>query len=308
VFDLQAHLDDSWDDDVLCLTAAVAPLAKWGEIDGQWRAILEAPLPDKPCLLEFKAADCHHRTGVFRAPEWRQSSERLSVRDRLLDEVVVQHGLVSLGVAIDVDAFKTLQSERRILRQGYNHPHYLAFGALLQVLFIMQAGINIHPHFPAEPPEDALAGVRLVHALAQEHGSDFKIGLVVDRNEQRAHQVLEIFNFFKQEYPHLPLAELAFGDSVEHPGIQAADLMGYEVRRHFAEAVLGRRHSRSDTLRWPLGLDRVGRVRPDALHVVYFDAARLRRTADSFEEQRRGDFSSLIRDALEATSSGWQGH
>jgi hypothetical protein len=273
VFDVQGYFDESWDDQVLCVTVVCAEIPKWEPLESAWKEVLR----EEGDLTEFKSADCHHRKGVFRDARWRPSHERLRVRDRFIDATAAG-GLVAICIGVDVTAFRAAQARRPILdRSGYNHPYYLAFATAMQSLVMVQAVMNVLPHVSAPSTPEEFAA-----ALA---ASPYRLGLVVDRNDQRKHQVLEIFNDFKDTYANFPVGELAFGDSIEHPGIQAADLIAYETRMYLADFLYGRQ--RSDRDRWPGGFKLlVERSRQSAVTISYYDADNLRFTEESFKGQR----------------------
>ena len=101
--------------------------------------------------------------------------------------------LFTVGASIDMAAFNKVRDTRPILRKTYAHPYYLAFGAILVGLAFTQAIVNIWPHLPEEEPSgNRLADVKTVRAVASAHAMDFRLGILADRNDQRAGRLLEI--------------------------------------------------------------------------------------------------------------------
>jgi hypothetical protein len=294
VLDLYAHLDDSWDERFLCLTSVLAPIHAWSGLEAAWTDALRSCRDGS--LKEFKAESCRHGNRAFQG--W-PGNERLELRDLLLERASAAP-LFTVGASIDMAAFNKVRDEQPILGKTYAHPYYLAFGALLVGLAFTQATVNIWHHLPEQGPSgDFLADVRTVRAAASTHAMDFRLGILADRNDQRAGRLVEIFNYFRDRHEprRLPLRELVFADSMESPGIQVADLVGYEIRLFLLDFLYG---GRGDATKWPSGLHRmIEPDRPNAVHIVHFDEERLRSTADSFVAQRRGDVRSIVESMTE---------
>ena len=293
VFDLQAHLDDSWDERFLLLTSVVAPIHAWSALEAAWMDALRRP---DGSLKEFKGENCRHGNRAFR--NW-PGNERLALRDLLLD-MASEVPMFTVGASIDMSAFNKIRDERPVLRKTYAHPYYLAFGAILVGLAMTQMTVNIWPFLPDEGPSgDVLADVQTVMATTESHAMDYRLAIRADRNDQRAGRLLEIFNYFRdRRMPRrLPLKELVFADSMESAGVQLADMVGYEIRLLLLDSLYG---GRVDATKWPCGLHRlIESDRPNAVQIVHLDEERLRSTADSFEAQSRGDMSSVVESLAE---------
>jgi len=287
VFDLQAYLDESGDRRFLGLTAVVAPIDRWIGLETTWSESLRLSWGNP---REFHAEWCRHGNKAYRG--W-PGNERLRLRDQLV-EVIYAAKVLAIGIAVDLEAFKKVRAARPVLRKTYAHPYYLAFGAILTGLALTQGLLNVFPHLPDATLGDFAEAVEVARAAAKEHGRDFRLGIIADRNDQRRGRLIEVFNYFKDRPPRgCPLGGLDFGDSEEFPGIQAADLVGYEVRLFLCDTVFGT--GRRDAEKWPSALPRlIEPDRPWGVHVLYLDEERLNATADSFEAQWRGDPSSLF--------------
>jgi hypothetical protein len=278
MFELQSYFDESEDEGVLLVAGVGAPLKAWASLEARWQeALADEGLP------EFHAHACHKGTEAFRGPRWEESSGRLRVRDRFLDIIASTPGVISICAGVDLEAFETAHIARKILnRSGYNHPYYLAFASVFQGLLAAQALLNVYPHLPGEPPFDPTA-VDLNELRS--HVSDYPLGTIVDRNDQRERHAREIHHYFQTTFVHLPIGGIAFEDSVDFVGLQVADLVAYEARCYLVEELYGRDQG-PDRSFWPRGIERIVESEHARIHLIHFDASTLAFTEDSFDRQR----------------------
>lgn len=112
--------------------------------------------------------------------------------------------------AVDVRAYKTAHS---LIHQKYGvDPHYFAFNLAVRQMLT---------HFE----------------IPKKH----TFGLICDEDEEKAIRCYGLLKKLKREYPEVRdrVKNICFGDDIEHPQLQAADLFSYitrlEAQRQFAQ-------------------------------------------------------------------------
>lgn len=203
VLDIRAYGDESDSPRHFVLTCAFAPFATWERFDGDWDSLLEREvyLTDADGLREFKAHDCVQGSGKFSHldDEYRQ---RLY---RAFAEVIQRHHLSAAAMVVDMKAWPTFREILRPLGPTFAKPWTFAFAQLLPLV------VRLCP-----------AGERIAFLFDDQH--EFKA---------KAYE-----GFHSYEYARQPrftefgvqLGRIAFDDSRRYPALQAADLLGYEVR------------------------------------------------------------------------------
>jgi Protein of unknown function (DUF3800) len=210
LFDLTAFCDESLTEDLpprtFGLAGYAAPALVWGEVERQWTQVLT-----REHLTEFHAAPCAKGRDEFA----QMSQDRRNVIWREFRAVIASTGMHGFGSIIDLDAYAALTPTWQQKRpKGFTDPYYLAFQH--QVELIASAAID----FPDTE----------------------QIRFVFDRRKQNQEQKAQrLYSGVQGSRKLRPFARrlgaLRFCDSEARPGLQAADMLAYEIRRHFWEVV-----------------------------------------------------------------------
>lgn len=187
-----------------CIAGYVGYSSTWNEFDQAWREAL-----DDFELAEFKMSDCVQNRNVYR--NW-SLSQRLEAQERFLS-IIASSRIAGLWTGIDLRAHAEISARARKYGRGnITDPYFLAF--------------QHHIEF-------------IVFNVAAPLGDDDCVEVVFDRQEQ--FQGKEGGGEAKRIYDRLlqsrsipwiqHLNSVVFGDSKMHPGIQAADVLAFEVRR-----------------------------------------------------------------------------
>jgi Protein of unknown function (DUF3800) len=203
VLDIRAYGDESDSPRHFVLTCVFAPFATWELFGDDWSRLLEREsyLTDDEGHREFKAHDCVQGAGKFRDldDDYRQ---RLY---REFAEVIQRHHLSAAATVVDIAAWPTFAEILRPLGPTFEKPWTFAFAQLVPLV------VRLCP--PGE-----------------------RIAFLFDDQKEFASKAYEGFHSFKYK-PHPifasfspQLGRIAFDDSRKYPALQAADLLGYEVR------------------------------------------------------------------------------
>jgi len=192
---------------VYCVAGYWATAREWEKFERLWKAKLA-----EAGLCEFHATDCEHGKGEFAG-----RADRLELPMAFID-IIYRAGLHGVFAVLDLrgwdrfaDRVAELRSEHRM-----GDPHYVAFQQLMETVAIGVA------NFPAQER------VALVFDDRPDHG---KVKLLYDSLKAASNPDLAIF-------PER-LGSITHGDSRELVGLQAADLLAYEVRKRFVEVEYG---------------------------------------------------------------------
>jgi hypothetical protein len=162
-------------------------------------------------LKEFKASDCQHRRGEFKHWEWDDSQACYAQFVDLLR----QCNLLGVSTAIDLKAFNRLvPSIKRMRHTGYWPAYFLAFQ--LQAETVVEAADRA----VGLPPED-------------------RIAFIFDETSEYEGRAYELWRTLRQSDMAWirRLGPITFDKSHYFPGLQAADLLAYEVQRNIREVV-----------------------------------------------------------------------
>jgi hypothetical protein len=208
---LIAHLDESGHSgstDFFAMAAFVGEDAQWGAFDKAWQAALAAHEAPYLHMREFA-----HRTGAFKG--WTEERRRglLSAAVGAINDARLE----AIAVAMSVSDFRALNAEEQVMFQD---PFFSCFQEVSYGVQIMS------DRTPA--PEK----IRVVFSLQDDFGP--KLRKLWTALQQRS-KVLST------------KAELQFDDMRQTPGLQAADLLAYELR-HFYDM---RQKRPADISRWP---------------------------------------------------------
>ncbi len=212
---LTLYLDESFTDRT-CVVAGYLGLATmWHDsFDPKWREAM-AGAPRK--LTEFKASDCRQRRGEFQG--WHKD-ECDSVTQQVVSVIAdacVPGDLVGFGGAIVYPAAPTPPHRRRIQQHGF-------LNCLIACL------------------SDALD----VAAGFSSATGDGTVSIVLDKRKGFWDCVVRSFNDVRGIIDPSTVGRLRDptpGDSKNLPGVQAADLLAYELRKEIQNRIEGRRPS-----------------------------------------------------------------
>lgn len=168
-----------------------------------WTAKLQAA-----GLHEFHAYDCEQGTNEFSGRTDRKQLQREFI------DLIGSADIHGVFAAIDLRGWDEVADVVGDLRaeHGMSDPYYVAFQQLMETI-----------------------------AIGMEHlPPDRRLHLVFDNRDGHG-KVIRLYDSLKgADNPHLAfvadrLGSIAFADSKQLPGLQAADLLAYEVRKHFVE-------------------------------------------------------------------------
>lgn len=211
------YADESFDKDtgVFALAGYVGRPDQWEEFDRTWKQALRWDN-----LTEFKASDCEQGR--------RQYSRRSVGSRRQICERFISHirrsGLRGLGVALDLRAYDLYRDEIRQLRKRspdgkkpparFDDPYYVAFQHILDQVSDLMDLVRC-------PPDETAA-------------------FVFDRRGGFEGNARAVFVSLQATPQGKRLATADYASSEDHPGLQAADILAFEIRRHFEDIAYGR--------------------------------------------------------------------
>lgn len=258
MFDITAYCDESMDDQtgIFVLAGYVATLGQWEEFDRLWRVALR-----NDGLAEFKASDCESGRREFKG--WTVGRRRGSCER--FTSVIRGARLTGGASVIDLRAYAHHRQEIESLRTiptghganvvRYGDPYYLAFQHVTEILTLKTK---------QAPPE--------------EH-----VTFIFDLNNAYKDKARVLFDGVRGDTTntfHDRMGSATFADSKAHPGLQAADLLAFEVRRHFAGHVYERTE---EVKRWQW--DRLAKGRTVSLTLEHFNAESIDRLLSHFRDQ-----------------------
>jgi hypothetical protein len=123
---LEAYFDDSGTDarsEVVVWAGVIGPVSHFDKLDAAWGEMLREPLPGKPSLKKFGAADCRHASNEF---EYYRPAERDALRYRVR-EIIQSSGLDAIAYAIQKKLYDSVIRGR--VRRDYGEPSGIAFAS-----------------------------------------------------------------------------------------------------------------------------------------------------------------------------------
>jgi hypothetical protein len=212
MLEFEAYSDESktehGDAPTFCVAGYCAPKEVWAGIEAAW-----GPLLAKYGLSEFHARLCCPGKGEY-ARFGKAKCEQIW---REFRQIVATFRLAGFGCAVDLNAYDSFASAWEHRPEHACHdPYFLAVQHQLEAIAL---------RVPNDLPLDE------------------RVAFVFDKRafvdtEAKAAAIL----VGMQGSAKLPFAKriggIAFNDSKCHAGLQAADMLAYEVRRHFWEVVL----------------------------------------------------------------------
>jgi hypothetical protein len=216
---ITAYCDESYDEvgtGVFVTAGYVATLGQWLDLSSHW----QRALADEG-LEEFKASNCEQGRKQFEG--WPRERRRECCKRFIL--LIRGAQLTGAASVIDLHAYNQHRPEIESLRthrtgQGNNvikfgDPYYVGFQHLTEML-----ATKVQKQAPQE-----------------------KIMFLFDITTEHKEKALQVFNGMMNDktnafYERLQTA--SFADSRTYAGLQAADLVAFEVRRHFEGPAYGR--------------------------------------------------------------------
>jgi Protein of unknown function (DUF3800) len=217
VHDLRAYCDESETPGrAFSIAGYLASATVWDELESEWADALE-----DESLSEFHMQPCEQGHGEFKG---KTQAERRRLQDHFID-LLTGSRIRGFVTAIDLAAYDELRSEVKDLRApGYWKPYLLAFQHQLEqmALAVDDDGLPAHERIAFSFDEQKELQGRAKTLYDSVKGS-------------------RTLSFVGR------LGAIAFLDSRESPAVQTADVLAYEARREFSEAVYGepRKPSRS---------------------------------------------------------------
>ena len=201
------YFDESEDEHIFCLGGVAAATHHWSLFEDAWSALMD----DYPGLPEFHAEHCVNRRGYWES--WDDPEQRDAALLRFVDLIAASQLPFPMGfvVAIDLDAY------RQSKRVSDDNPWVFAFRHTLDRVVEMQGFFN------------------------KATGSTERVSLFFDKKDRVAGRVNRLVSDIRDE---LPIGAVAFDDSQNQPGLQAADLIVYEARKALTEVIIGEKPMR----------------------------------------------------------------
>jgi hypothetical protein len=196
---LISHDDESHTTDTIFIVGGyVGAAADSRKLDFAWRRRLLTE-----GITEFHAVDCAQATGAFKG--W--TPERRETLQGDLAKLLLGSGLVPVVTAIQLSGWAAVADRIRLARPRQSTPYHLGFEH--QITLVAQQTIG------GPLPIDFV-----FDKLARHQGGAKAVFDSLQRANQRS------FEFARR------LRSLDFGDSSAYPGLQAADFLAYESKRH----------------------------------------------------------------------------
>ena len=201
--DIRAYGDESDSPRHFALTCVFAPFGTWELFGDDWSQLLqrEPYLTDAEGYREFHAHDCVQGVGKFSGLDdgYRQ---RLY---REFAEVIQRHHLSAAAMVIDMEAWPTFAEILKPLGPTFAKPWPFALAQLLPLVVRLC------------PPGERIA-------FLFDDQQEFKVKAYEGFHALKCSQN-PVTSAFRSQ-----LGRIAFDDSRKYPALQAADLLGYEVR------------------------------------------------------------------------------
>lgn len=210
MLDLRAYCDESVTHDqapnIFCIAGWVAHATEWRDFDKEWRRALKAE-----SLTEFKAAQCAGGRGEYKG----RSHADCHRTWRRFASILREMRTVGFGTIIDLDAYDGLANVFKAKRKPkYHDPYYLAFQQQIETM-----------------------ALRMAKMRRTERLSVFFDQMSESKADARAKLLYDQLKLSRKLTFVARLGSLTLDDSKHSPGVQAADLLAFEVRRHFREVV-----------------------------------------------------------------------
>lgn len=200
---LHAYNDESYTDlKVFIVAGYVGRQCDWRGVEGRWRRRLHAF-----GVKEFHAADCAHGRDEYLG---RELSDRIRLQEDLA-RLLATSPLRAAATAIKLEDWQLVAEEMRAARPRLDTPYHLAFEH--QVTLIAQA------------PFSRRAAIEFVF----------------DKIAKRQRGAEEVFHSMQGDTsPEFEFvrrfSDVRFADSHDEVGLQAADLLAYECKKHLEVA------------------------------------------------------------------------
>ena len=210
MLDLRAYCDESVTHDeapnIFCIAGWVAHASEWRDFDKEWKRALK-----RESLTEFKASQCAGGGGEYKGRS-RADRERLWKR---FASILRAMRTVGFGTIVDLDAYDQLATVFKAKRQPKFHdPYYLAFQQQIETM-----------------------ALRMAKMRRMERLSGYFDQMSESKADARAKLLYDQLKLSRKLTFVEGLGSLTLDDSKHSPGIQAADLLAFEVRRYFREVV-----------------------------------------------------------------------
>ncbi|MGA2219442.1 MAG: DUF3800 domain-containing protein [Terracidiphilus sp.] len=177
----------------------VSDVEQWCSFDRRWKETAT-----RWCINSIHTAELMKQDLIYRGHAFTDHPEKPKLLAECLS-IANESAPIAFGVAVDCNAFKTLNSDSQKKLGGDSHMMaFLAFMHLL-VSTLDQAKTD-----------------GIVHR---------KISLVFDTNNEYSSRCLDLFNRQRQNYPEWRqwLSSICFGDDEDHSPIQAADILSWLI-------------------------------------------------------------------------------
>jgi hypothetical protein len=221
-----AYYDESWTQQAAFVVAGyVASAAVWSTFESRWNEALHAER-----LAEFKMGDCDHAREQFKG--W-SIAERHRAQKRLIS-IIISSGALGVFSGIALRPYNRLTPTiRTLLHPKTWKPYHLAF----------QHQIELTAMVIGQLP------------------SNEKIAFVFDeQTEFQSNGLAQYRSLTQSKMPFVQrLGTVAFESSTRYPGLQAAGVLAFEVRRYLMERVY--RITFRSSARWQMLLLNKGRLR-----------------------------------------------
>lgn len=206
--DIRAYIDDSESvGSYSVLAGYIAPYDAWVKFNADWRRALA-----RDGLTEFKSRNCDSGEGEFRIYKARPGYRR-EICERFVS-LICRHRLGGAAFAIDLEAYDAHRPRIYDLRSGKlgklaAEPYYVAMQYMLDAL-VEEPCRGLPPEEKVQVTFDSKPGF---------------IGKTGDLYHSLAHSDRPVAARLHDQF--------GFADSASIPGIQAADLLAYEVKKRF---------------------------------------------------------------------------
>ena len=196
--DESGHAKDP-DQSYLCLAGLLATETAWKKFDFEWQtACAEQGLKEPFHMVDFAS-----RRGEFTG--WEEEKRRHLLGE--LISAISRARAIPIGSVVSIKGFNALPPQ---VRQGFKDPHFLAFQSLTYQIAVA-ASMEWEP-----------GPVTMVYAHHPEHSEGLGN---TGQLWEAVRKYTPIVALFMESY--------LCGQQVDYPGLQAADLWAYELRRHF---------------------------------------------------------------------------
>jgi hypothetical protein len=195
-----AYCDESQTDGKCYVFAGyIGASSEWEAFDKEWRNALS-----EEGLTEFKTANCEHGQGQFRG-----HTDRPRVYKRFRT-ILINSSLRGVATALDLATYHSLMPRFQAMladKAKTSHPYYFVWQSTVQLMADLLNKSNLDPEEPMNFVVDVMGGFQ---------------GNTADMFEELKAEPWDGSS---------RLGNIKPGDSIDFPGIQAADLLAYEVRK-----------------------------------------------------------------------------